>query len=75
VQQAERCEAGYDVCSELASHDACVSMLSDHLTEGMINVLVFKELWPHNLTLRITIVLPLHINSGLGVIKVSSFNL
>jgi hypothetical protein len=27
------------------------------------------------LTLRITMVLPLHINSGLGVITVNSFNL
>jgi hypothetical protein len=25
-QQAERYQAGYDVCSELASHDACVGM-------------------------------------------------
>jgi hypothetical protein len=33
-----------DVCSELASHDACVSLLIDHLTGGLINVLVFVAL-------------------------------
>jgi hypothetical protein len=32
-------------------------------------------LWPYDLTMRITIVLPLHINSGVGVIKASGFNL
>jgi hypothetical protein len=34
----------YDVCSELASHDACVLLLIDHLTGGPINVLVFVAL-------------------------------
>jgi hypothetical protein len=43
-QQAERYEAGNDVCSELASHDACVSLLIDHLAGGLINVLVFVAL-------------------------------
>jgi hypothetical protein len=43
-QQAERYEAGYDVSSELASHDACVLLLIDHLTGGLINVLVFVAL-------------------------------
>jgi hypothetical protein len=43
-QQAERYEVGYDVCSELASNDACVSPLIDHLTAGLINVLVFAAL-------------------------------
>jgi hypothetical protein len=33
LQQAERYEAGYDVCSELASHDACVLLLIDHLLQ------------------------------------------
>jgi hypothetical protein len=44
ARQAERYEAGYDVCSELASHasyDASVSLRIDHLTGGLIKVLVF----------------------------------
>jgi hypothetical protein len=40
-QQAEGYEAGHDVCSELTSHDACVSPLVGHLPEGLINALVF----------------------------------
>jgi hypothetical protein len=43
-QQADRYEAGYDACRELASHDPCVSLLIDHLTEGVINMLVFVAL-------------------------------
>jgi cytochrome c-type biogenesis protein CcmE len=33
-----------DVCSELASHDACVLLLIVLLTGGLINVLVFVAL-------------------------------
>jgi hypothetical protein len=43
-QQAERYEAGHDAYNELASHDACLSLLIDHLTGGLINVLVFVAL-------------------------------
>jgi hypothetical protein len=43
-QQAKRYQAGYDVCSELASHDACVSLPIDHMTRGPINVLVFEAI-------------------------------
>jgi hypothetical protein len=43
-QQAERYEAGHDVCSDVASHDACVSLLIDHLAGGLINVLAFVAL-------------------------------
>jgi hypothetical protein len=43
-QQAEDYEVGYDVCSELASHDACALLLIDHLTGGLINALVFVAL-------------------------------
>jgi hypothetical protein len=42
-QQVPGYEAGHDVCSELASHDACVSLLIDRLT-GCLNVLVFVAL-------------------------------
>jgi hypothetical protein len=42
-QQSESYEAGHYVCSELASHDACVSLLINHLTGGL-NVLVFVAL-------------------------------
>jgi hypothetical protein len=42
-QQAEGYEAGHDVCSEFASHDAWVSLLIDYLT-GDLNVLVFVAL-------------------------------
>jgi hypothetical protein len=40
-QQAEGYEAGQDVCSVLASHDACASLLIDLLTGGLMNVLAF----------------------------------
>jgi hypothetical protein len=44
-QQAEGYKAGYyDACSELASHDAFVSLLIDHLTGGHMNVLGFVAL-------------------------------
>jgi hypothetical protein len=53
-------------------HDACISLLFDHLAAGLINVLVFVA---SNSTLRITPVLPSLIHSVLGVIQVSNFNL
>jgi hypothetical protein len=43
-QQAQGYEAGYDVCSDLASHNACVSLLIDHLTGCLINALVLVAL-------------------------------